>query len=106
MLRYIQKIDAKKLFPCRVLNVAVRNNVVHLHHKMCHKKYCCKKYCCLLCVVSVDRVEELLQFLGGQNSIGEVGFEFIKGQFPVIWEEKEPSFRLVLHELFVSFFLY
>lgn len=58
-----------------------------------------KKYRCLLCVVSVNRVEELLQFVGGQNSIGEVGFEFIKGQFPVIWEEKEPSFQLVLYEL-------
>lgn len=35
----------------------------------------------------VNCVKEFLQFLGCQDSIGEVGFEFIKGQFSIIWEE-------------------
>lgn len=34
--------------------------------------------------MSVNCMEELLQFLGCQNPIGEVGFEFIKGQFSII----------------------
>lgn len=32
-------------------------------------------------------MEELLQFLGCQDSIREVGFEFIKGQFSIICGE-------------------
>ncbi len=41
----------------------------------------------LLCVVSVNCVKELLQFLCCQDSIREVGFEFVEGQFPIIWAE-------------------
>lgn len=41
-----------------------------------------------LCVMSINRVEKLLQFLGCQDSIREVGFEFIEGQLPIVWGGK------------------
>lgn len=41
----------------------------------------------LLCVVSVDCVEELLQFISRQHTIREVGFEFVERQFSIIWRE-------------------
>lgn len=37
-----------------------------------------------LCVVGVNCVKKLLQLLGGQDSIREVGFEFVEGQFSII----------------------
>lgn len=41
--------------------------------------------------MGVNCVKELLQFLGGQDSIREVWFEFIKGQFAIICEQKNPK---------------
>lgn len=48
-----------------------------------HRGHCAD----LLCVVSVDCVEELLQFVSRQHTIREVGFEFVEGQFSIIWRE-------------------
>ena len=37
-----------------------------------------------LCVMGIDRVEELLQFVSCQDSIREVGLEFVKGELPIV----------------------
>lgn len=48
------------------------------------------KWSNLLCVVSVDGVKKLLQLLGCQDSVREIRFELIEGQFAIVWGQKNP----------------
>lgn len=38
--------------------------------------------------MGIDCVEELLQFLSCQDSVREVGFEFIEGEFSIVWRQR------------------
>lgn len=70
------------------------SSVNHLHHPPSLIHQLCPRWNKMkiktdftdsLCIMGINRVEELLQLLRCQDSIGEVGFEFIKGKLPVIW---------------------
>lgn len=45
--------------------------------------------------MSVDRVKKLLQLLGCQDSIREVCFEFIEGQFAIVCKQKNENMLVI-----------